>query len=178
MEKSSMNMKSKKKSVGLSLIGWAVAIPFTFILLLIFTIGFYEGRKAFWDYKVTKMCEADGGATVFENVKITQEEYERLGGINGTIPVSPEKYKKDSPYFDRTVSEKIHEWNPEVIKRTTEIIRSADEKVLGKQITFSRIGGDTPTGIGHPSSFSCRDVEGIKLRIVRLIFTVVNGDTR
>ena len=172
-----MKRKFGKQNSGFGIIGWIVMIPVLIIVILILIAGFYEGRKAYWDHKVKEMCEKDGGATVFENVRISQEEYEKLGGINGTIPVPSERYKKDSPYFDRTVTEKIHEWNPEVIKWTSEIIRSVDEKILGKQITYSRIGGDIPTGITHPSSFSCRDIAGINLHIVRQIF-IVDGDTK
>ncbi len=172
-----MTIKLRKQCLGLGVIRWILSIPLTLILLLILVVGFYEGRKAYWDHRVTQMCEKDGGATVFESINISQDEYKKLGGINGAIPIPPERYKKDSPYFDRTDTKKIHEWNPEVIKRKTEIIRSADGKILGKQITYSRIGGDTPTGIMHPSSFSCRDVAGVKLRIVRQIF-IVNGDIK
>jgi len=172
-----MNIKLRKQYIGLGLIGWIVAIPVLLIGLVILAVIFYEGRKAYWDYRVTEMCKMDGGATVFENIRISQGEYKRLGGINGAIPVPAEQYKKDSPYFARTVTQEIREWNPEVKKWTTEIIRNTDEKVLGIEIIYMRIGGDTPTGILHPSSFSCRDVAGVKLGIERQIF-IINGDTK
>ena len=176
-----MKMKLKKQNAGFSLVRWIVLTPVVLIIVaiiaVILAIGFYEGRKAYWDNKVREMCEKDGGATVFEKVHISQDEYTRLGGKNGIIPVPSEQSRKDSLYFYRTVAHRVREWNPEVKKRITEIIRSADGKVLGKQITYSRIGGDTPTGITHPSSFSCRDVAGVQLDVERQIF-IIEGDTR
>lgn len=56
-----MNIKLRKQYLGLGLIGWIVAVPLGLISLLILVIGFYEGRKAYWDSKVREMCEKDGG---------------------------------------------------------------------------------------------------------------------
>lgn len=159
-------MFSKIKGIGL--IGWMLAIPLFLLALVILVIFFYEGRKAYWDYQVTKMCKKDGGATVFENIKVSYFEYMNLGGVNDAIPVPPEEYKNDSPYFARTVRQDIREWNPEVKKRITKIIRDVDGAILGMQISYSRIGGDLIAL--HPSSYSCRNVEGISLDIEKQIF--------
>jgi hypothetical protein len=176
MENGGMNMRLRKKHSGFGVIVWIVMIPLLIIAVLILTVGFYEGRKAYWDHKVREMCEKDGGATVFEKVHISQDEYKRLGGTNGVIPVPAEPYKKDSPYYARTVTQIIREWNPEVKKRTTEIIRNADREVIGKQIIYSRVGGDFPTIIGHPTYFSCIDVKGISLDIEKQIFVIYGGE--
>ena len=70
-----MNIKLGKQCLGMGLIGWVITIPLTLILLLILVVGFYEGRKAYWDHKVTEMCEKDGGIKIYERVQLDEAEY-------------------------------------------------------------------------------------------------------
>ena len=170
-----MNIKLRKECLGMGLIGWIVAIPALLVGLVVLIFILCEINKAYWDNRVTKMCKEDGGATVFEIINISQDEYKKLGGINGAIPIPSERTKKDNdPYFAKRKKQYLNEGNPKVIKRITEIIRRDDKKVLGILTSYSRIGGDIPTGIAHPSSFSCRNVEGVSLDIEKQIF-IVNG---
>ncbi|MEO1768095.1 hypothetical protein, partial [Thiobacter aerophilum] len=46
---------------GSSLVKKLLFIPLAFVVLLLLAISFFEGRKAYWDYQVRKMCEKDGG---------------------------------------------------------------------------------------------------------------------
>jgi len=161
-----------KRYLGMGVFGWIVLVILALISLLILVLIFFEARKVYWDHEVKNMCEKDGGATVFEQVHLSQEKYKQLGGVNETIPVPPERYKKDSPYFARTITSEIREWDPEVKKLTTEIVRRKDKKVLGIEIIYMRIGGGISLGIAHPSSFSCRDVAGVKLGIEKRIFVI------
>jgi hypothetical protein len=171
-------MKIKfKQHAGMGVLGWIVSIPLILIGVLILVMIFFEARKVYWDHEVKRMCEEDGGATAFEKVQITQEEYKELGGINGTIPVPAERYKKNSPYFARTTTKIIREWDPEVKKRVTEIVKSSDGKIIGKQINYSRIGGGVSFWIVHPSSYSCRDVPGIELDVEKQIF-IIDGEEK
>ena len=173
-----MNTKLKKQCAGLGLIGWIAMIPVVLIIILVLAVGFFEGRKAYWDHKVRELCEKDGGATVFENIEISLDEYEKLGGINGVIPIPDEtSTKTPKPFYSRTRIEDINTWNPKVTKRITEIKRRDDGKILGKQVIYSRVGGDIPTIIGHPTYFSCQNVPDVFLDIERQIF-IINGDVR
>ena len=165
-----------EQNKGLGMIGWIISIPLLLIGLLILVVIFFEGRKAYWDNKVMELCKEKGGMTVFEKVHLSEDEYKIIRGEQGTVHIPLEKYKKDFPYFARTVRQVIHEWDPEVIKRTTEIIRNSDGKVLGKYIRYSRIGGNIAL-IAHPSSFSCRDIEGFETDITRKIF-IIDGESR
>jgi hypothetical protein len=44
------------------------------VVLLLLAVGFFEGRKAYWDYQVRGMCEKDGGARIHEHELITHQE--------------------------------------------------------------------------------------------------------
>jgi len=176
MEKSSMNIKLRKQYLGLGLIGWIVAIPITLILLLILAVGFYEGRKAYWDHKVTKMCEEDGGVTVYERVELTRKEFENIGGNEyGQIPVPSMRLTKDNyPYYSELLTIQIRDGNPKVYKNEGRIFRKSDNKLLGLMISYGRSGGDFPTGF-HPSNFGCADLKTIRLDVEKQVF-VIEGE--
>jgi len=141
---------------GMGLLGWIISLPLIVIGLLIAVVIFCEGRKAYWDHRVREMCEMDGGVTVFEKITISDEEYRRLGGVAGGLPLPhKDKVGKDHPYFYQTNEDKIHEWEPEVVRGETIVKRRSDGKILGRSIDYWRRGGDFPTGLFHDSSFSC-----------------------
>ena len=74
---------------GASTVKLLVLIPVALVLLLLLVVGFFEGRKAYWDSQVREMCEKDGGVKVFETFPITRSQYFAWGGQDGTrgIPV-------------------------------------------------------------------------------------------
>ena len=85
-------MRIDKKENGQSIIAWIVLAPFA---LIIIGVLFCEANKAYWDYRVTKMCEEDGGVEIFEHIEVTPEEFEKLGGNEyGEIDIPFEQYRK------------------------------------------------------------------------------------
>jgi len=139
-------------------------------------MGWAPGRQAYWDAKVKELCEKDGGVTVYERVKLTQSEYQRLGGVRGIVPV-PQRSTANpgSPFVADTVMTIIRDWGPEVYRRETSIVRVADGKVLARQVTYGRVGGDFPSP-GHPSSYGCREV-GLPLDVEKQTFEII-GDSQ
>ena len=136
--------------------------------------GYVPGRQAYWDAQVKEMCEKDGGVTVYERVKLTQNEYRRLGGIGGTVPVpTRSSASPNTPYVADTKIIKIRESNPEVYRRETMIVRVVDGKVLSRQVTYGRIGGDFPSP-AHRSSYGCSEV-GLRLDVERQTFEIVES---
>jgi hypothetical protein len=124
------------------------------------------------------MCEQDGGVTVYERVYITAEEYNQLTGGRGTVPVPDERSSnKSAPYFSRSLTREINAASPKVMRRETEIVRRVDNKVLGKVVIYSRVGGDLPTGIGHDTYSGCQDVPKLKLDVEKQVF-VVTGEMK
>lgn len=163
-----MNIKLRKQCLGMGLIGWVVAIP---VVLVVIAFLFCEANKAYWDHKVTEMCEKDGGVTVYENVTLTQEEYERNDGKNGVIRVMSESTSKNNhQYAWSNTDTVINETNPYVRRSEYITYRKSDKKELGKWITYSRRGGDLPIGF-HPSSFSCSDIPNFEKNITKKIFS-------
>lgn len=164
---------SSTKSRGLSTVGWVLMIPVVIIVLLILAVGFYEGRKMYWDSKVRDMCEENGGAIVSERVELSEDEYKNLGGKGGVIPIPDESSpNKASPYFAKSSTIEISSGNPRVTKRETIILHRANERVLGKLILYSRVGGDFPLSFGHPTYFTCSDVLGTRLNLEKQVFIV------
>ena len=149
----------KARHHGFGIIGWIVAIPLTLVALLLIVVGFYEGRKSYWDSKIQEMCTKDGGTRVYERVSLTKSEYDRLGGRAGAIPLyREENAPRDYPFVVKTTDIVFHEKNPRVYKSETRYIRQLDKKVLAMSIRYVRLGGDFPT-YAHPSSFLCPDQE-------------------
>jgi len=152
------------------IIGWLIASPF---VLVAGGIAFCELNKAYWDHKVKQWCEKDGGVTVFEHVELTQEEYERNDGKNGFIRVMSNDTSLDyHQYAWKSTKTEINKTNPEVWRSEYITYRKSDEKILGKWVTYTRRGGDVPTGISHPSSFSCTDILDFESNPTSKVFSI------
>ncbi|MEX2964549.1 hypothetical protein [Microbulbifer sp. TYP-18] len=78
----------------------------------------------------------------------------------GVILPNESNLSDGDQFYYRFNSKVIRKKSPIVKQFTTEVIRIKDKKILGKKIEFGRIGGDTPTGILHPSSYGCSEMEG------------------
>jgi hypothetical protein len=99
---------------------WLLAAPF--LLVIVGVIG-TELNKAYWDSRVRKLCESEGGITIYEPVTLTQDEYVRYDGIDGKIAIPDEGSNRAKEYqyvssWDVTVLKKS---NPEVVKSGWEI---------------------------------------------------------
>ena len=168
-----MNIKLRKQYTGLGLIGWVVATP---VVLVVFAFLFCEANKAYWDHKVKEMCEEDGGVTVFEKVKLTEEEFKKLGGNKyGQISVpSVRLSKNDDPYYSKHLTIQVRKGFPNIFKYESRIFRKSNNKLLGLMISYGRGGGDFPTGF-HPSHFGCADLKTIRLDVEKQVF-VIKGE--
>lgn len=167
-----MNIKLRKQYLGLGLLGWIAAIPA--ILIGLIAIGFIgtEINKAYWDSKVRERCEEDGGVTVYEAVSLTKEQYLKNDGKNGVIRIMPKRTSKTyHEFYWENMDTVINKSNPKVIRSEYITYRKSDEKKLGKWVTYSRRGGDFPTGF-HPSSFGCVDMFGFKTNTAKEIFSI------
>lgn len=163
------NVSRPYRQRGASVIKALVLIPVALILLLVLVFAFYEGRKAYWDYRVREMCERDGGVTVYENVVIDFEQFKAWGGIGGALGIPHESTKRlDIPFYRRTRDDVLHDRNPRVMRLETEFIRRRDEKLLGKAVYYYRRGGDFPSW-AHESSFGCDKPD---VPIEKIIFVI------
>ena len=149
--------RSYKRQQGAGIIKIIVLTPFVLIGLGILFFIYTEFSKAYWDYQVEKLCEKDGGVIVYERVSLLKEERPNLKlTFNEKVRLPHESnLESDSEFFLRSKSQVIRVSSPKVWRNVQEIIRRKDEKILSKYITYSRRGGDFPTGLFHPSYFSC-----------------------
>ena len=164
------------KSKGYSTIAWLLTISVAIIGLLILAIGFYEGRKAYWDSKVKERCEQDGGVRILERIRIRKADIVLLGHNDGKISVPVKDLaSQDAPVYSESKTTHLREWAPEVRRIETSVIRRADQKTVARWIYYSRIGGDFPT-FAHPSSFGCPDLRRITSDLEHLF--IVEGDSK
>lgn len=160
---------SPKGARGIGIVRTILLIPLLLVVALIAWIVFAEARKSYWDGNVREMCAKDGGVTVYERVPLTLVDLERLGAINGIVPVpNDDADTKHRQYISRMSEFQLHESSPKVTRREFKIIRRTDEKVLGKLVIYSRVGSDF-LAIDHESNFSCQDL-GMKLNVEEQIF--------
>lgn len=172
MKKSSMNIKLRKQCLGMGLIGWIVAIPAALIGLIVIAFIICEVNKAYWDHKVSKMCEKDGGITVYDKEIISQKKYRQLGSIQGEVTIPfVDKADMGDDYVRKFILTNLRKGFLKVNRHEMSIIRRADNKVLGRRISYSRIAGDFPTIIAHHSSFSCPEHSSL----VKQIF-IIEGE--
>lgn len=154
----------------MKILKWLFLLP----LFLIF-LGFIctELNKAFWDYKVKKMCEKDGGVMVFEEVQLSRNVHREIISDRDVLMI-PHKsnVKNNSPFYIDGSTKKLRFRFPEIRKYEDFIVDRKYGKILGKRIIYSRVGGDFPIIIAHPSSFSCRNIKGINTNLPNSIFTI------
>jgi len=174
-------MKKKSTSVpfgletqhGQGVVGNLLLIPVVFLLL---ALGFFEGRKLYWDYRAREMCEKDGGVKIFDQVRLKKSDIDILGRIDGKISVpSKDLASAKSAVFSVDQVFILNESYPKVWRQVTEIIRRSDERVVARSITYSRVGGDFPSP-AHSSSFACPDASEIVSERERLF--IIEGDKK
>lgn len=136
---------------GACVIKVLVLILLGLVILVALVLAFYEGRKAYWDYRVGAMCEQDGGVRIYEVADLPKKYVSHDGQIR--IPFEVHATENDE-YFIRRKRTPIVNEHISVGKHQTQLIRSEDGKVLGELTTYGRGGGDFPT-FAHPSSILC-----------------------
>jgi hypothetical protein len=140
---------------GASTVKLLALIPVVLILLLILVIGFFEGRKAYWDYRVREMCAENGGVTIGEIIDVDKNTYESLKNKFGQIDI-PSKGEPRSVGAVAVHSYKdvyIRRSDPEVRRSELAVTRTSSGVVIATSTTYSRVGGDLLAL--HPSYFAC-----------------------
>lgn len=152
------------------LLGWILIIP---IFLIVGGIAFTEINKAYWDHKIKEWCKKDGGVTVYEHIELTQDELKAIGGSIAFIRAPDEEYaKKNDIYISTFTSDTIRDRYPIVNRYETKFFIRSNKKLLASQISYGRIDGDFPTGIIHPSSFSCNEIKSMNMGMLSRIFSI------
>ena len=130
-------------------------------------MDYVPGQKEHWDAKVKEMCSKDGGLKVFEVAEISRDEFELFRVAPGQgHAIRPEEHSGTAPIVRRTVQTTIREKYPQVWRLEQSAVRRSDGKVLAIYVSYSRVGGDFPTVIAHPSYYSCPNEPALKMEDV------------
>jgi len=139
-----------------------ILITSLIVTMLAACMGYVPGQQSYWDAQVREMCALDGGVTVYELTTISVKQAEELPKIEGSISIPHQTLANLAAPLVSTDSEKVlREWGPRVVRREREVIRQSNRKIVGRIVSYSRIGGDFPTGISEGSSFTCPDYKKI-----------------
>lgn len=158
---------------GASSVWILLLIPAVFLVLIAATFVFFEGRKAYWDYRVREMCEKDGGIKVYETVKLPPEKFNEWGQINfyqptqGAMALGAEYGFLSGIYYYRKDS-------PQIVRYHIQVTRRSDGKLLGKSISYGRGGGDLSSP-SYGSSFHCPKEYG-DIPLLTKIFNQTNKE--
>ena len=106
-------MNKFNKQDGVSVIKFIALTPLILIGLVVLAFIFTLLNKAYWDYRVKQMCEADGGVTVYERVFLSELEYESHSGSDGRLIAPPESNSDNTQflYFSKYKKSYIKESN-------------------------------------------------------------------
>lgn len=150
---------------GASLVKKLLLIPVVFVALLLLAIGFFEGRKAYWDYQVRGMCEKDGGMKLYHRVPLPK----RYLDADGFIRIPSINKADSSDLFNYSVeTQKIKEGDLAVYRYHVTVMRRSDSVLLGESVIYGRSGGDFPT-YAYPSRFVCPENQG-ESQLINAIF--------
>ncbi len=134
--------------------------------------GYSPGAKTFWNEEVRKLCERDGGVTIYDRVQISKADIDRHvlpTTADGKLGVTvKELAHPEVPVFAESKTTILREWSPQVGRVEWTVIRRSDSAVVARWVSYGRHGGDFPTGLAHESSFSCPDSQQIRADLQRL----------
>jgi hypothetical protein len=150
---------------GASLVKSILLLLAALVVLLLLAVGFFEGRKAYWDYQVRGMCEKDGGTKLYQRVSLPKQYLDSDGFIR--IPSSNKADIND--LFSYSVeTQKIKEGELAVYRYHVTVMRRSDSVLLGESVIYGRSGGDFPT-FAYPSRFVCPENHG-ESQLINAIF--------
>ena len=163
--------KSDRGSELMSTSGRIIAgIVLAPIVVLVLGIGGCEARKAYYDWQVRKMCEKDGGVTVYERFPVTSEFFIERGGDRGIISLPNESEERTGiPVFQRMTSLVLKEGSLKVSRHEAQVVRRSDSKILGRLVLYGRSGGDFPFTASSPSYYQCPEENNDVVRRVLAI---------
>jgi hypothetical protein len=131
----------------------------------------YSPSKIYWGHKINQLCAKEGGVKIYEKVALSKEEYDALPKNNGLVSVPiKELANENQGYYSEDKTIILNESNPNIRRVDTFIERKSDNKKIAQYTTFHRVGGDIPTGIGHPSSYTCPDPVRILEEISKVFY--------
>lgn len=144
-----------------------IAIAGVAAVALVGYVGFFEGRKAYWDREVSELCKRDGGDRVFSSIEVSKDDYLRFLNKFGKFEIPLDSPDANVPVVQKRTSSYVRRNDPEVRRDETQIIQKRDGVLLAQTVSYSRVGGDS-FGL-QPTYHSCPEQQSsIYSRVVGL----------
>lgn len=132
---------------------------FSFAIAALLLLAGCERAKTKLDREVDRLCAIDGGVRIYETVKLPKENFGPDGEVFPQYRGLPlDKGRYGAQYNLRSEEKVLVAGTPSLYRFSFAIVRQADRRVMGEQVSYVRRGGDFP-GPWHDSSHSCRDTE-------------------
>jgi hypothetical protein len=128
-----------------------LSIPAVLVLICVMWFVLSDQWQKYWDRRVVELCKKEGGIQVFERAFIEGERYvdkDNIIRIPSKLDMAP-GYKPPpfaaqptDLFFIQSRTTPIFNGSPFVARDDISVIRTSDNKVLGKSALFARVGGD------------------------------------
>jgi len=132
------------------------------LLLVGGALGACTSERDRLDAEATRLCSIDGGIKIYETVTLPSEKFNQYG--QPQIPISRDDI--GFGYFSRGMQDHIAGQLSQqggdgagLKKHTSQIVRSADGKVMGESRVYGRHGGGLLDGYFQGDGFQCPMIE-------------------
>jgi hypothetical protein len=154
----------KTRTKVLLALGAVLAVP----VVVFAYLGYVPGRQAYWDWKISGLCQKDGGVAILQQIRLSQADVERgvvpsfwKGGVGkGTrrLGIAAKGLEHpEAPVFAETKETALRDARPAVVRRETQVVRRSDSVVVARAVSYQRRGGDSPWSGADETVFSCPD---------------------
>ncbi|MBA3771783.1 MAG: hypothetical protein H0X13_04665 [Ramlibacter sp.] len=129
------------------------------VITVLLLLAGCERAKTRLDREVDRLCAIDGGVHVYETVELSKENFGPDGEVFPQYRGLPlEKGRYSTHYYFRPEEKVLISGTPSLYRFSFAIVRQADRRVMGEQVSYVRRGGDFP-GPWHDSSHACSEKE-------------------
>lgn len=141
--------REHRRSIA-SFLKWTVLIAVGIPLVW---FAFCEARKSYWDWRVTQMCEQDGGLHIEEQLALSPVSYQSLINKFGDLEIPTEARMSGIGVFREDEFVYYRDKDPTVWRYELRVLLGQDRRILGKRVSYARVGGDAIAL--HSSYFGC-----------------------
>jgi len=149
VRKLSDNDNKEKKSM--------IAIFIFSLVWLSASAWYFGGAKFYYDAKISKICEQDGGVRIYRKIYLPSDNFDASGDIKFYDPTDRKHPLGEKFIYSKDVSFLLDTGQDDWItakKYTYKIFLRESRDLLAEEVVYRRSGGDYFT-LGFTSSFSC-----------------------
>lgn len=121
------------------------------------------------DREVDRLCAKDGGMQIYEQVRLPVERFDERSTLKKGDPIwagTDSEYKEDS--FRR----ELKVGDPRLVEQRFRFIRVADNKVLGEEVLYTRVGGGLLSTAFQGNGYGCKESLDLPPKTTTLIHKI------